>query len=70
MIPYLPFYILKRKYFDDVIYAEGIEKYNFKAAILTRNKYSVKNSAHAICYIAFFIYFSFSKANPNKQNPK
>lgn len=34
VIPYLSFRIRERKYFDDILYPEGFEKYHFKAAIL------------------------------------
>ena len=53
VIPYLTFNIQDRRYFDDVIYPEGLEKYHFKAAIPARNKYMVDNSSHAICYVSY-----------------
>ena len=51
VIPYLTFNIAEPKYFDEIIYPEGFEKYYFKAAILARNRYLVDNSAYAICYV-------------------
>lgn len=51
VIPYLTFNITERKYFDDIIYPEGFEKYHFKAAIPARNRYLVDNSAYALCYV-------------------
>ena len=51
VIPYLTFRVLNRRYFDDIIYPEGFEKYHFKAAIPARNKYMVENASHAICYV-------------------
>lgn len=51
VIPYLPFTILEKKYFDSIIYPEGFEKYHFKAAIPARNKYLVDNARYALCYV-------------------
>ena len=51
VIPYLSFSIREKKYFDDIIYPEGFEKYHFKAAIPARNRYLVEHSAYAICYV-------------------
>lgn len=51
VIPYLTFTIAEEKYFDSIVYPEGFEKYHFKAAIPTRNKYLVDNSAYALCYV-------------------
>lgn len=51
VIPYLSFNILEKKYFDEIIYPEGFEKYHFKSAIPARNKYLVENSSYAICYV-------------------
>ena len=51
VIPYLTFKIQGEKYFDAILYPEGFEKYHFKAAIPQRNKYLIKNSAHALCYV-------------------
>ena len=51
VIPYLSFSIRDREIFDDVIYPEGFEKYHFKAAIPQRNRYMVRQSATALCYI-------------------
>ena len=42
VIPYLTFNIAEPKYFDDIIYPEGFEKYHFKAAIPARNRYLVE----------------------------
>ncbi len=47
VIPYLTFNIAELKYFDDIIYPEGFEKYHFKAAIPARNRYLVDNAAYA-----------------------
>ncbi len=33
VIPYLSFSIREKKYFDDILYPEGFEKYHFKSAI-------------------------------------
>ena len=43
--------IAEPKYFDDIIYPEGFEKYHFKAAIPARNRYLVDNAAYALCYV-------------------
>ena len=51
VIPYLTFNIAELKYFDDIIYPEGFEKYHFKAAIPARNRYLVDNAAYALCYV-------------------
>mgnify|MGYP005767559947 FL=1 len=51
IIPYLTFWVLEPKYFDDIIYPEGFEKYHFKASIVARNHYLVDQSAYALCYI-------------------
>ena len=51
VIPYLTFNIAEPKYFDDIIYPEGFEKYHFKAAIPARNRYLVDNAAYALCYV-------------------
>ena len=50
IIPYLTFRVLEPKYFDDIIYPEGFEKYHFKVAIVVRNHYLVDQSAYALCY--------------------
>lgn len=47
----LTFNIAEPKYFDDIIYPEGFEKYHFKAAIPARNRYLVDNAAYAVCYV-------------------
>ena len=51
VIPYLTINITEPKYFDDIIYPEGFEKYHFKAAIPARNRYLVDNAAYALCYV-------------------
>ena len=51
VIPYLSFLIRERKYFDDILYPEGFEKYHFKAAILERNRFMVNHSSYALCYV-------------------
>lgn len=51
VIPYLTFNIREKKYFDDIIYPEGFEKYHFKAAIPARNRYMVDHSQIAVCYV-------------------
>lgn len=51
VIPYLTFNIQNRELFDDIIYPQGFEKYHFKAAIIQRNRYMVRNATYAICYI-------------------
>lgn len=51
VIPYWTFNIRNKELFNAIIYPEGFEKYHFKAAILQRNRYMVKESAHAICYV-------------------
>ena len=51
VIPYLTFGIFDRTLFDEIIYPDGFERYNFKAAIPARNKYMVQKSAFAICYV-------------------
>jgi len=51
VIPYLTFNIRNKELFDEIIYPEGFEKYHFKAAILQRNRYMVKESAYALCYV-------------------
>lgn len=51
VIPYLSFSIRERKYFEDVLYPEGFEKYHFKAVIPARNRFLVDHSAYAICYV-------------------
>ena len=50
VIPYLTFNIAEPKYFDDIIYPEGFEKYHL-AAIPARNRYLVDNAAYALCYV-------------------
>lgn len=51
VIPYLSFNIRNKELFDAVIYPEGFEKYHFKAAIVQRNRFMVRESAYAICYV-------------------
>lgn len=51
VIPYLTFNVVEKKYFDNIIYPEGFEKYHFKAAIPKRNNYLIDNSSYAICYV-------------------
>lgn len=51
VIPYLTFNIRNKDLFDEILYPEGFEKYHFKAAIIQRNRYMVRNSAYALCYI-------------------
>lgn len=51
IISYLTFRVLEPKYFDSIVYPEGFEKYHFKAAIVARNRYLVKQSAYALCYV-------------------
>ena len=51
VIPYLSFRIRERKYFDDILYPEGFEKYYFKAAIPERNRFMVNHSSYALCYV-------------------
>ena len=52
VIPYLTFSIRDKEMFDDIIYPEGFEKYHFKAAITQRNRYMVRNSSVALCYVS------------------
>lgn len=51
VIPYLTFNIIEPKYFEDIIYPEGFERYHFKAAIPARNRYLVDNSQYVVCYV-------------------
>lgn len=51
IIPYLTFSIREQKYFDEIIYPDGFEKYHFKAAIPARNKYLIDNASYALCYV-------------------
>lgn len=51
IIPYLTYRVLEPKYFDGILYPEGLEKYHFKAAIVARNRYLVDQSAYALCYV-------------------
>lgn len=51
VIPYLSFRIRERKYFDDILYPEGFEKYHFKAAIPERKRFMVNHSSYALCYV-------------------
>ncbi len=51
VISSLSFNIREPKYFDFVIYPKDFEKYHFKAAIPTRNRYLIDNSSYAICYV-------------------
>lgn len=51
VIPYLDFKVFSKEIFDEIIYPEGFEKYFYKAAILQRNQYMVKESQLAICYV-------------------
>ena len=51
VIPYLTFRVLEPRYFDDIVYPEGLERYHFKAAIVARNRYLVDQSAYALCYV-------------------
>lgn len=51
VIPYLSFNIRNNELFDAIVYPEGFEKYHFKAAIIQRNRYMVRESAYAICYV-------------------
>ena len=51
VIPYLSFQISEPRYFDEIIYPEGFEKYHFKAAIVKRNQYLVDHSSYALCFV-------------------
>lgn len=51
VIPYLDFNIREKKYFDEIIYPEGFEKYPYKAAIPARNRYMVDHAQFALCYV-------------------
>ena len=51
IIPYLTFSIREKKFFDEIIYPDGFEKYHFKAAIPARNKYLIDNASYALCYV-------------------
>lgn len=51
VIPYLSFRIQERKYFDEVLYPEGFEKYHFKAAIPAKKRFLVNHSAYTLCYV-------------------
>lgn len=51
VIPYLSFNVFDREIFDEIIFPDDFEKYSFKAAIPQRNRYMVKKSSIAICYI-------------------
>jgi len=51
VIPYLTFTVFDKDIFDEIIYPDGFEKYHYKAAIPTRNRYMVDNSDYAICYV-------------------
>lgn len=69
VIPYLTFNIAELKYFDDIIYPEGFEKYHFKAAIPARNRYLVDNAAYALCYKSVALAFSvFPKQRQKEGN--
>ena len=50
-IPYLNFNIFDKKIFDTILYPEGFENLYFKAAIVAKNEYLIKNSDVALCYI-------------------
>ena len=51
VIPYLDFKVFNKEIFDEIIYPEGFEKYHYKAAILQKNRYMVRESQFAICYV-------------------
>lgn len=51
VIPYLSFNVFDKELFDEIIFPDNFEKYSFKAAIPQRNKYMVKKSSVAICYV-------------------
>ena len=51
VIPYLNFNIFAPELFDGTIYPEDVEKVPFRAKIIRRNRYMVKNSAYAVCYV-------------------
>ncbi len=51
VIPYLSFNVFDKEIFDEIIFPGGFEKYHFKSAIPQRNKYMVRHSSIAICYI-------------------
>lgn len=51
VIPYLTFSVLEPRYFDEIIYPEGLEQYYFKPAILKRNQYLVEQADTALCYV-------------------
>ncbi len=51
VIPYLSFNIFDKDIFDEIVFPDGFEKYHYKAAIPQRNKYMVRLSDIAICYI-------------------
>lgn len=51
VIPYLSMRVSNREYYDEVIFPEGFERYSFKSAITARNRYMVRQAAHAVCYI-------------------
>lgn len=51
VIPYLTFNVFNKQIFDEIIFPEGFEKYHYKSAIPMRNKFMIKNSSIAICYI-------------------
>ena len=51
VIPYLTFNVFKKEIYDEIRFPEGFEKYYYKFAIPERNKYMVKESDVAICYV-------------------
>ncbi len=51
VIPYPTFNVFNKQLFDEIILPDGFEKFHYKAAIPERNKYMVRNSDIAICYI-------------------
>lgn len=51
IIPYPNFKIFEKKYFDEIIFPDNLEKHYYKYAIPERNKYMVDKSEVAICFI-------------------
>ncbi|MBR4072430.1 MAG: DUF1273 family protein [Clostridia bacterium] len=51
VIPYPNFTVFDNELFDEIIYPQDFEKYHYKSAIPARNRYMVKNSYAAICFI-------------------
>ena len=51
VIPYLNFNVFAPEIFDGTLYPEDVVTAPFRAKIIRRNRYMVKNSAYAVCYV-------------------